>query len=455
MKTEVKITFEDFDCFELKKFCDRLEAFANVEHDYVDGSLVLALNAGFGSGKTTFIEMWRNSLLSRREKGEFVPMPVVLNAWESDHCGEPLLAVLAGLVEAIENWKGEGTPNKSKFKKAAKEVGWFSTGLANEFVAKWTGLNSVKAEEYAAKKTGESKLPTPDFIEMYQQRINALQDLKSELRTAFGGRNPKVLVFVDELDRCRPDYAVSYLETIKHVFDIEGMVFLLAVDYDQLKGSAQALYGVHLQFEEYFRKFCHRTFLLPDMTEDSYRRLAGKYVHKYLEVEGKRITRFDLSSQIEKQVINVASALRLRPRQIQDVFRIMGHTMQTLDETKNGKVVWGYAIGCILLSCFRVGRSETFHLYRKKKDGMKDLCLEVLALMGRKDAEWWIQVVIQGSITHETSKEFLADLLVELGYSDGGPDSVNGFLRGFSNAFNHNENQLLRIANAIEDAQAL
>lgn len=455
MKSQETITFEDFDCFELKKFSDRLEAFANVEHDYVEGSLVLALNAAFGSGKSTFIEMWRNSLLSRREKGGFVPMPVVLNAWESDHCGEPLLAVLAGLVEAVENWKGEDTPNKSKFKKAAKEVGWFATGLSNEFVAKWTGLNSVKAEEYVAKKTESRKLPTPDFIEMYQQRINALQDLKSELRTAFGGPNPKVIVFVDELDRCRPDYAVSYLETIKHVFDIEGMVFVLAVDYDQLKGSAQALYGGHLQFEEYFRKFCHRTFSLPDMTEDSYGRLTGKYVAKYLAVEGKRITRLELSSHFEKRVVNVVKALRMRPRQIQDVFRIMGHTMQTLDEAQSGRIVWGYAIGCILLSCFRVGRSETFHRYRKEKDGVKVLCVEILALMGRKDAEWWIQVAIEGSRSYETSKEFLANLLVELGYSDGGSDRVDGFLRGFSDAFNHNDNQLLRIANAIEDAQAL
>lgn len=121
MNNEPSITFENFDCFELKKFCERLESFVNVEHDYVEGSLVLALNAGFGSGKTTFIEMWQNSLLSRRDKGEFVPMPIVLNAWESDHCGEPLLAVLAGLVEALEGWRGAVIPNKTKLKKAAKE----------------------------------------------------------------------------------------------------------------------------------------------------------------------------------------------------------------------------------------------------------------------------------------------------------------------------------------------
>lgn len=453
MKTEETITFEDFDCFELKKFCNRLEAFANVEHDYVEGSLVLALNAGFGSGKTTFIEMWQNSLLSRREKGEFVPMPVVLNAWESDHCGEPLLAVLAGLVEAVENWRGTDTPNKSKFKKAAKEVGWFATGLANEFVAKWTGLNSVKAEEYVTKKTGIPKVPTPDFIEMYQQRIGALKGLKSELRTAFGGPNPKVLVFVDELDRCRPDYAVSYLETIKHVFDIDGMAFVLAVDYEQLKGSTLALYGSHLMFDEYFRKFCHRTFELPSMNQDSYRRIAGKYVHRYLASEGKRITMFDLSSQIEQRVIEVVQALRMRPRQIQEAFRIMGHTMQTLDESKSGKILWGYATGCILLSCFRVGRPETFHRYRKEKGGVRDLCLEILALMGIKDAQWWIQVALAGSRSYETPKEFFADLLVELGYSNGNPESVERFLSGYSEAFNRNENQLHRIANMIEEAQ--
>ena len=434
MKAEKTITFEDFDCFELKKFCDRLEAFANVEHDYVEGSLVLALNAGFGSGKTTFIEMWRNSLLSRREKGEFVPMPVVLNAWESDHCGEPLLAVLAGLVQSVENWKGVDTPDKSKFKKAAKEVGWFATGLSNEFVAKWTGLNSVKAEEYVATKTQSRKVPAPDFIEMYQQRIDALKELKSELRTAFGGPNPKVMVFVDELDRCRPDYAVSYLETIKHVFDIEGMVFVLAVDYEQLKGSTMALYGQHLNFEEYFRKFCHRTFLLPDLNNDSYRRISRKYVREYLVTEGKRMSLLEVSGGqgMEKMIVELSEALKLRPRQIQEAFRILGHTMHTLDTSRCGKLVWGFSAGTMLLSFLRAGSLTIFMNIKNSGEGISQLCSMLMKTMGKEEAEWWVQLVLSGSYESNSPNDFIDDILIELGYMVKGEGDRKQYLRDFA-----------------------
>ena len=71
----------------------------------------------------------------------------------------------------------------------------------------------------------------------------ALQKLRDTLREVFGGDSPKAFLFVDELDRCRPDYAINYLETIKHVFDVHGLVFVLAVDYEQLECSAKALFG--------------------------------------------------------------------------------------------------------------------------------------------------------------------------------------------------------------------
>lgn len=189
------------------------------------------------------------------------------------------------------------------------------------------------------KKSESRRAATPDFITMYQQRVDSLQGLKIELRNAFGGASPKVIVFVDELDRCRPDYAVSYLETIKHVFDVEGMAFILAVDRNQLQVSVEALFGEGLNFEEYFCKFCHRSFMLPDMTESAYRNITNKYVDKYLAIEGKRMSRFSFSTGIARRVAELTHTLHMRPRQVQEAFRIMGHTMQTYDEAKKGTSV--------------------------------------------------------------------------------------------------------------------
>ncbi len=127
-----------------------------------------------------------------------------------------------------------------------------------------TGLDPVSAAALAEEKKQGRKPKIPDFVTLYEERTKALRKLKDTLKEVFGGDVPKAIVFVDELDRCRPDYAINYLETIKHVFDVHGLVLVLAVDYHQLENSAKALFGARLKFADYFRKFVQRTITLPE-----------------------------------------------------------------------------------------------------------------------------------------------------------------------------------------------
>src|SRR6185369_6813478 len=91
------ITFEEYDKLGLKPFSQKLEKFLMVEHDFVEGSLVVSLDAPFGAGKTTFLSMWKSDLEKRRETEGTVPKTVMINAWESDYCGDPLLSIVNGL----------------------------------------------------------------------------------------------------------------------------------------------------------------------------------------------------------------------------------------------------------------------------------------------------------------------------------------------------------------------
>ena len=116
-------TFDD-DLLGLSEFANRLEKFIEVEHQFVSGSLVLALNSKFGSGKTTFLKMWK-SALDRREDKDTRPLVISLNAWESDYYGDPLFAIISSLVESIQQ---NGESAKSLVG-AAKDVGWFATAI--------------------------------------------------------------------------------------------------------------------------------------------------------------------------------------------------------------------------------------------------------------------------------------------------------------------------------------
>jgi hypothetical protein len=72
-----------------------------------------------------------------------------------------------------------------------------------------------------------------------------------------------MFIFIDELDRCRPTYSIAMLERIKHLFDVDGVVFVLATDATQLSHSIKAVYGSEFDSKRYLQRFFSRTYKLP------------------------------------------------------------------------------------------------------------------------------------------------------------------------------------------------
>ena len=104
----------------------------------------------------------------------------------------------------------------------------------------------------------------------YHSRL--LDDLKKDLaieaKKIWNSRDQegprRIIVIIDELDRCRPDYAIRFLETIKHVFEVEQVTFLLAVDKVQLINSLKGVYGNDFDAEQYLERFGDIWLNLPD-----------------------------------------------------------------------------------------------------------------------------------------------------------------------------------------------
>jgi len=91
MKTK-DITFDKFDQLDLERFAERLTDYIATERQFSPGGYILSLNGGFGTGKTTFFQMWLNKL-SAAEEQTFEPM--ILNAWDADFLRDPLLSIKA------------------------------------------------------------------------------------------------------------------------------------------------------------------------------------------------------------------------------------------------------------------------------------------------------------------------------------------------------------------------
>ena len=377
-----------------------MEAFLLTETEFVEGSLVASLNAPFGSGKTTFLQMWKSQLEIRRGSGAEAPMCVVINAWEDDYCGDPLFS----LVDAIEKETRARVANEdierqiASLKDATKDISWFMLAMAGNFVSHWTGFDPAAAGELAEKKKRANRgadQSSADLFTMFKRRKEALQRLKKALRSLFAGKMHPVFVIVDELDRCRPDFAIQYLETIKHVFDIDGLVFVLAVDVQQLENSAKALFGDHLNFPEYYRKFAHRNIHLPRPEEAGIRNLVIKYIDRYLDDQTseahqrKTLLNFE---NTRRAITELPHELGLTPRQIQEAFRIIGHLTSCQDKT--AALYYHIANAAIFLAFMSIWKPAQFHEFTSAQVSV-DRLLEIVSQLptSKKNREWWAFVL--------------------------------------------------------------
>ncbi len=399
----VTLNFAEHDKLGLTEFCRDLEAFIKTEQHFVEGSLVVSLNAPFGSGKTQFLKMWVSDILKRREADASLPIPVILNTWETDYCGDPLLAIVAELSKELE----KHLPPKagvSKIKEAAKDVAWFGLGVLNQLVAEHTGLDVIEAGEVAEKKRekrAERVSERPDLLKRYEMQMEALRKLKMSLAAVFSENGPRALVLVDELDRCRPNYAVEFLETIKHIFDSKQITFVLGVDKTQLRSSAQALFGSGLNFDEYYRKFAHRNVGLPPLNNENLKPLIQDYIIKILVGnEARPISRtFARHDETTANLFEeILLGLRLTPRQIHEVFRLVGHTMAT-DKNAGGELIWGFRAVAILMAGLSVGMPDLYRAIGHQTATMEEVGNKLRDILPRKRRrfEWWLMLMASAS----------------------------------------------------------
>ena len=222
--------------------------------DEFNGPFVLALDSPWGTGKTTLVRM----LKAKLEQSNF--QCVYFNAWLTDFVDDPLVALVSEL-DRLELADGE---TKTAFQKHLGTVKKITTAVAKRGLiagakaATFGGLDL--AREYEAIAADVSGGLTGDAIEFFQKEQAALKKLREELEAAVAqlkdaGKRESLVFFIDELDRCRPTFAIELLERIKHLFDLSNIVFVLSIDKAQLSASVASVYGEKSDTQEYLRRF--------------------------------------------------------------------------------------------------------------------------------------------------------------------------------------------------------
>lgn len=267
--------------------------------------LVMAVDASWGTGKTVFIEMWAAHINKLNQKGKAKMRALHFNAWKADFTADPLVCFLAAMEEQLPSGKQGGKASKTKqakaptvFLKKIKALLPLIIGVGAGIGAEWLGADALisggatKVVQKAAEEpTKEHEELADSAVNSCNAQIKAIRDFKGMLAKYIKTSKQRIVIFVDELDRCRPDYAVKVLERIKHLFDVPGLTFVLAVNREQLRHSIRGLYGAGLDADAYLRRFIDIDYALqkPDMGGYLETLFKSMQIDKFLsDVAGKR-----------------------------------------------------------------------------------------------------------------------------------------------------------------------
>lgn len=238
----------------------------------LEGGCSIALDGNWGSGKTFFVKQAkmvldahnrfvdseaaanRDQIIDIRNQyygdtiTELQPQVCVYyDAWSNDNDDDPLLSIVYTILNSVES--DYSFKDRSYVKTAANILEMFSGKDWNKLIDGLKGedpLSSLKKSKSVDKLIG-------DFLE-----------------TLLPERGNRLIIFVDELDRCKPGYAVRLLERVKHYFENEQITFVFAVNINELQHVINGYYGNNFDGSRYLDRFFDLRITLPSPNMEKY-----------------------------------------------------------------------------------------------------------------------------------------------------------------------------------------
>ena len=208
--------------------------------------LTIGLHGQWGTGKTFMLKRWQKALETDKYQA------IYFNAWEDDFCDDPLLAIVGQLSDYF---------NEPGLKRIARRAAKLAAPLIMENLSgvlrATTGLTAKVDQQQQGKTT---------LLDAYLKQGATKNKLKTELtklsKKIAERTNHPLIFIIDEMDRCRPTFAIELLERVKHIFDVPNLVFVFGLNRDELCNSIKSIYGA-IDADVYLRRFFDMDLNLP------------------------------------------------------------------------------------------------------------------------------------------------------------------------------------------------
>ena len=224
-----------------------------------DEHFCLALDGEWGSGKSFVMEMLRENL---KEHSEYIV--INYDAWKNNFYSDPLIAILSCIIDAMqeklseingfqEAVKAAGKEALDSFLKSNKQAGKIATFIK-------TIVHVINRVQKPFQKD-TTKGSISEF-KSYQSLLSDVQDCLTKITEDHEYQNKvnKIIILVDEIDRCLPDEQLLVLERLHHLFDIKNCVVIVALNKKAIHATFNRQYGG--DGVEYLRKFFSYNFIV-------------------------------------------------------------------------------------------------------------------------------------------------------------------------------------------------
>ena len=280
--------------------------------------LAVSLHGQWGTGKTFMLRRWQKTLELKKYRA------IYFNAWEDDFCDDPLLAILGQMSEYFK---------EGELKTLVDRVIETAIPLLQKNVlsvlSKHAGITLDIEQGQQAKR---------NLLNEYRDQRATKDKLKERLAIVSAEvlrKTDHPLVFIiDELDRCRPTFAIELLERVKHIFDVPNLVFVFGVNRDELCKSLSSVYG-EIDTDVYLRRFFDFEFNLSEADSQGFTaQLIDKFrffdvFEQFASATGSRDHKFDYDN-FRNLLPKLWSALNLSLRDIDYGIRLIALLLRNI-----------------------------------------------------------------------------------------------------------------------------
>ena len=300
--------------------------------DKIEKPLVIALDGSWGSGKSFFLKCWVGEHSYRYGSTN---QTVYFDAFKHDYLDDPIVALTGAITgrfrEQEDEQQEQNQRRTQKLRKAAwavsKVVGRIALSAAihcttetlsdlGDEIAKTVGQ---EAKDFLEKEQGNKD--SKKFWDAHHAKIAAMDAFRlalEELTKPNDAEPIKLVIVIDELDRCRPDYALSLLEIIKHFFNVEGVHFVLGVNLSELQNIVRARYGSNIDAATYLQKFYSVVLSLP-------RKVLGEhdYLRYFDDVSGQFRISISICEAARGLLASYVGSTQMTPRTVQRILAVL------------------------------------------------------------------------------------------------------------------------------------